>query len=265
VLIEFAPVEAAALEDVTRTSLLTALGALAALLAGALALSRLTRRTESLQEAMERQRRLASLGEMSAVLAHEIRNPLAALKGHAQLLLESLAETARERANAERVVREATRLEALTEDLLSLVRAGRIDAVRADPLAILHAAAASVDGARIDVVARDVPGSWRLDPERMRQVLENLLRNALEASPEPERVAARIGVEDGALVIAVRDRGAGLPPGEEGRVFEPFFTTRARGTGLGLAVARRIVELHGGSISARNAEGGGAEVRIVLP
>src|SRR5581483_3729239 len=258
IVIEFEPVEANALRGAATTALLTAFGAVAALLAAGLALVRLSRRAE-------RQRQLASLGEMSAVLAHEIRNPLASLKGHAQLLVETLAPGERAHAKAERVVHEATRIEHLSEDLLSLVRSSRVEPAPVDPAAIARDVAQSLAPDRFAIDASRAPRSWRLDAARIRQVLDNLMRNAVEASPPDAPIEIAIATERGRLTIAVRDRGPGVAAGEESRIFEPFVTGRVRGTGLGLAVARRIVELHGGAIAARNREGGGAEFVVVLP
>jgi two-component system sensor histidine kinase HydH len=99
----------------------------------------------------------------------------------------------------------------------------------------------------------------------MRQALTNLLLNALEASPPGVPAEARVAAEGDALVFTIRDHGPGIPPGDAERIFEPFYTTRAKGTGLGLAVAQRIVHLHGGKVTAANDSSGGAVFRIVLP
>lgn len=96
-------------------------------------------------------------------------------------------------------------------------------------------------------------------------MLVNLVRNAVDASPPRMPAEASVAVGPTGLVFRVRDYGPGVPAGEEERIFAPFFTTRVRGTGLGLAVARRIVELHGGRLSARNHPGGGAEFLAVVP
>ena len=93
----------------------------------------------------------------------------------------------------------------------------------------------------------------------------NLLRNALEASPDGARVVATVGRDGERLAFVIRDHGTGLPADEAERLFEPFHTTRVQGTGLGLAVARRIVELHGGRVTARTHRDGGAEFCIVIP
>src|SRR5262245_26252826 len=265
VLVVYEPLEANALRQSAARSLAVALVTVIALAIATIVLWRLARRAEHLQAAAERDRRLVTLGEMSAVLAHEIRNPLAALKGHAQLLLERLGDAGAPREKAARVVAEAQRLEQLTEDLLSFVRSSQVTPVPVDPATVLRDAVHDVDAAHIDVDTAAAPVSWRLDPARMHQALVNLLRNAVDASPAGTHAVATVAREGDALGFRVRDRGAGLPPGDAERIFEPFYTTRAQGTGLGLAVARRIVELHGGAVTAHSHPEGGAEFRVVIP
>jgi two-component system sensor histidine kinase HydH len=200
---------------------------------------------------------------MSATLAHEIRNPLASLKGNAQLLARALPEGERSRSKADRVVEEAIRLETLTNGLLEFARTGVIHREPIDPAALLRDAAAAVGDGRVVLQDGGAPEAWPLDRERMHQVLTNLLENAAQAADTP--VEARVAGERGQLVYVVRDRGAGIADDDLPRVFEPFFSRRVRGTGLGLAVAKRLVELHGGTIAARNAPGGGAEFTVTLP
>src|SRR5262245_13821872 len=264
-LIVYDPLEANALRQSATRSLAVALITVLALLAATIVLWRLARRAEGLQMTAERDRTLVTLGEMSAVLAHEIRNPLAALKGHAQLLLERLRVPGPEREKAERLVHEARRLEHLVDDLLSFVRASRVAPAAADPAAVLRDAVREIAEDRVDLAVDAAPASWRLDAARVQQALVNVLRNALEASPDGARVSAAAERDGSALVFRIRDRGPGLPAGDPERLFEPFHTTRVQGTGLGLAVARRIVELHGGAVTARTHPGGGAEFCIVIP
>jgi two-component system, NtrC family, sensor histidine kinase HydH len=264
ILLEFEPRIADDLRsDAGRT---LAIGALAAggLLLAALALFRWILYREVLERRLEHERRLASLGQMSATLAHEIRNPLASLKGNAQLLARALPDDERSRKKADRVVAEAMRLEALTNGLLEFARTGAIHREPADPAALLREAAAAVDEQRVAIEASGAPAEWPLDRQRMRQVLINLIENAAEASPEAA-VAARVAAERDRLVFVVRDHGPGIAADDLGRIFEPFFSRRVQGTGLGLAVAKRLVELHGGTLTARNAPGGGAEFSITLP
>jgi len=223
-------------------------------------------RYDAVRQRLEEQRRLALLGEMSAVLAHEIRNPLASLKGHAQLLAERMAEGSAEKRKADRVVDEAKRLEVLTNDLLDFARSGPLDLRSVDPAAVLQASVADLPQGSVIIDSSKAPSSWVLDERRFSYaVLSNLLRNAVQASPPNRPAQASVFVENDSLVYVVQDHGEGLPAGQEERIFDPFFTTRTTGTGLGLALARRIVELHGGRISAENSSFGGAVFRVVIP
>lgn len=264
-IVEFVPIAPGLVAGARRTLALAAVGA-AILTLATLGFWRISRRYDAARQRLEEQRRLTVLGEMSAVLAHEIRNPLASLKGHAQLLTEQLAAGTAERRKADRIVDESKRLESLTSDLLDFARSGPMDLRAVDPGDLLRACAADIAQVEIVVDAARAPESWLLDERRFSQaVLANLLRNAVQASPLDRPPEASVFAENGNLVFAIRDHGPGLPDGDEQRIFDPFFTTRTTGTGLGLPVARRIVELHGGAIVAENAEGGGALFRVILP
>jgi two-component system sensor histidine kinase HydH len=245
------------------TLLAGTLGALGLLLLGMLAM-RLLRRNEDSLRRLEQERRLASMGTMSAVVAHELRNPLAALKGHAQLLVESLEPHPREKAQAERVVEAAWRLERLSASLLELARTGALMREDVAPAALVRAAIAPLDGERIRVDDSQSPPRWSLDPLRFQQVVTNLADNALQSTASAP-VEVRVATEEGQLVVEVRDHGPGVPKGDRERIFEPFVTTRAKGVGLGLAVARQVVALHQGSLEVVDAPGGGACFRIAIP
>jgi two-component system sensor histidine kinase HydH len=197
------------------------------------------------------------------VLAHEIKNPLASLKGNAQLLARMLPGGDKPRAKADRVVDEAMRLEQLTNDLLQFVRTGTIQRAPVDPAALVRDAASSVapDGA-VTVDATGAPATWSLDAGRIRQVVINLLDNALAAGP-PVVIAVRAG--RGQLILEVTDRGPGVSDDDRDRIFEPFFTGKTQGTGLGLAICRRVIELHGGAIAVYPNPGGGAMFRAEIP
>lgn len=261
--VTFEPLEARTLRRAALVALVAAFGAALALGVATVGLWAIQRRLDTGRQADERGRRLAALGEMSAVLAHEIRNPLSGLKGSAQLLVEALPEgEGRNRARAERVVREALRIERLTTDLLSLVRSKEVHRQPCSPGELLQEAARSVGAGLIRVVDEGT-GQWSLDPERLRQAICNLMENALHASPDGAVAQAR--VVDGALEISVRDHGPGVPVDQRERIFEAFTTGRAQGTGLGLAVTRRVVELHGGTIVVGDAPGGGAIFTVTIP
>jgi two-component system sensor histidine kinase HydH len=261
IVIEFEPRQSEALRAAATRTL--GIGSLAAgmLLVVALGLVRWFMRRAAIERERERERRLASLGQLSAVLAHEIRNPLASLKGNAQLLAGLLPPGDKPRGKADRVVEEAIRLEDLTNDLLEFARTGELHAVAVDPAALLRdAAEAHAGDVRIETAG--APATWTLDPDRMRQVLGNLIDNAVQAGPP---VTASVAAAAGRLLFAVRDSGPGVPAEDQARIFEPFFTKRTRGTGLGLAVVKRVIELHHGTITVADAPGGGAVFRISLP
>jgi two-component system sensor histidine kinase HydH len=273
VAMEIEPPKAKVLRDAAqRTLAIGALGALVLLgFAAWLVRAELMRRSRERER--ERERRLASLGEMSAVLAHEIRNPLASLKGNAQLLAASLPEGEKPRAKAERVVDEAVRLEKLTQDLLAFVRTGSLARSDVAPGPLVREVAGGFDGVEIDDAG--APATWSLDAPRIREVLVNLIDNATAANDgagqihsgprDRPPVRVRVAEERRALVLEVCDGGPGVKPEDRERIFEPFFTGKTRGTGLGLAIAKRVVELHHGTIRVDDAPGGGARFRIEIP
>jgi two-component system sensor histidine kinase HydH len=266
VVYEFEPVAALELQRRSRDLLFIAAACGAGILALAVGLSRALRQRERLSEELEHGKRLAALGAMSAVLAHELRNPLTSLKGHAQLLAESVEKDERLSPGAGRVVFEAVRLERLMNDLLAFVKSGELHREAVDPAQVLRAAVESCGAAlRVEVASPGAMGVADFDAARLQQALENILRNALQASPEGAKVHTAIACAGGRVVYTVRDHGPGIAPGEETRIFEPFVTGRVKGIGLGLAITRRIVELHGGTVTARTLPEGGAEFTLDLP
>lgn len=267
IMIEVEPVQANSLREAAGLSLGIGAMAAASLLAVAIVLVRRESRRQADARARERERRLASLGEMSAVLAHEIRNPLASLKGNAQLLAQMLPAGEKPRAKAERVVDEASRLEKLTSDLLRFVRTGELHLASTDPGALVREvvserAPTGDEGAAPTVHAERAPASWALDADRLREVLGNLVDNALAAGGPVEVAVSQVA---GRLRVEVSDRGPGVAAEDRERIFEPFVTGKTQGTGLGLAVARRIAEAHGGALTVHGRPGGGAIFRLELP
>lgn len=216
--------------------------------------------------ALEADKRLKSLGRMSAVLGHELKNPIASLKGNAQLLLEKLSENDNGYKQAETVVQEAILLERLTQEILDYVRTGKLNysKVYLDDLAESAVDLSNVSHVHI-VVQESV--FWNIDRERMEQVLVNLLTNARQSSRLDALIDLALNIDEVTkqLVIVVRDRGEGINEAEKEQLFEPFFTRRTQGTGLGLPLAKQIVESHGGKIDAENHRDGGAMFKITLP
>lgn len=243
------------------------------------ALCMLTDITEvaSLREAVARKKNLESLGEMSAGLAHEFKNALATLHGYAQLLQNArLSEEARASAAAT-LLQEVRGLSEMVTSFLNFARPRPLDFADVPLAPLLEQCAADLrplyDELRVTLsVEGDFP-EVRADERMLRQALANLLRNAAEAVTEEaaeRRVAVRGSrARDAAgqewAAVEVEDTGPGIPPEDLQRIFIPFFTTKAKGHGVGLALAHRVVTDHGGTLSASNAPGGGAVFQVRLP
>lgn len=264
ILIEFEPRLVPRLEAGTNRTTVVGVAAIVVLLAFATASSvRAAGRAENARRA-EQERRLVALGQMASVMAHELRNPLASLKGNAQLLVEMLAAATRERRKAELVVRESERLERLTEDLLAFVRDGALCREPVATAALVERSVAALDPQRVQVDLTEAPAKLWVDGARIAVALGNLVRNALQSSDAAAPVQVRVYPLGDQVCIDVKDDGSGIAPGDEDRIFEPFFTRRVNGTGLGLAVARRAVEQHGGTLTCQPVKSG-ATFRMLLP
>lgn len=233
---------------------------------------------------LRRSRQLAALGEMAAGIAHEVRNPLGSIRLYAQALGEDLAEMPQQATLCEKIERAVTGLDAIVHDVLVFARESRPRPVETAAGALVRQSLASCDalvaetGVLLDVEeAAASTLSVRADRCLLPQAIGNVVRNAIEAVSEAGRrgrVAIRIerrrlrdaqGRRATWTVFSVRDDGPGIPPDVEGRMFNPFFTTRPTGTGLGLAIVHRIVDAHGGRIAVANPPEGGACVEICLP
>ncbi len=248
------------LKDAQRATAVGILAGLLLLLSGPV-MVRLFRRSRRLEAQRAAERELIALGRMAAVVAHEIRNPLASLKGHAQLLEERMTEP-RDLKKAARVVLEAQRLEGLVNGLLTFLRSQRIDPKPTELAPLIETVLQDLSATeRVSLLMQGAPDTWPMDPDRMRQVFSNVLDNALEVS-EDRPVEFEVRTRAKGLQISIRDHGPGLPAEQD--IFAPFVTTKTHGTGLGLAVARSIIAAHDGRIQARAREGGGTEIVIEL-
>jgi signal transduction histidine kinase len=222
-------------------------------------------------ERRARRDQLATLGRFSAQMAHDLKNPLAALKGAAQLLREDIARPSEgvDRAlYANLLVEQAERLEGVV-DLYGRLARVEPELAPLDVNATVRAAVALESLARKGVVLRtelatDLP-ACEADGAMVARVVENLLRNAVEAMPEGGTIVVRTENEPAGVVLSVVDDGCGMDARSRVRAFDDFFTTKALGSGLGLAFVQRIVHAHGGDVALRSEQGRGTEVRVRLP
>jgi signal transduction histidine kinase len=227
----------------------------------------------ALEAEMARRERLAGLGDMAAALAHEIKNPLNAVSmGLQRLRVEFRPAGAEEYERFLDLMQgEVRRLNAIVEQFLSLARPLPLKPERLrveellTELAALVEADAKAAGVRVTLsVPADLP-SLVADRDHLKQVMLNLILNGLQAMPDGGTLTLEAARTRDGLTLAVTDTGPGIPPEALPRVFDPYFTTKARGLGLGLAIARRIVEEHGGTIEVESQPGRGTRFRVVLP
>lgn len=227
---------------------------------------------------LERQEKLASLGVLSAGLAHEIRNPLTAMKARLFTLGKRLEPGTPQEQDAAVISREVDRLERILKDFLEFARpsAPKFSSVKAlgflqDVRALLLP---QLELQQIQLVVEDsVNPAVRVDPQQMTQVLLNLIRNAADSIGRHGLIALRVRKESVLLggrlsdvaVLEVSDTGKGIAPEVEKRLFDPFHTTKDGGTGLGLSIAARIVERHGGALRYKTRVGHGTTFGVVLP
>jgi len=216
--------------------------------------------------------KLAALGQLAAAVAHEVRNAFAVIRSSAQSLTETIPEGDRDgRESCSFIVAEIDRLTSVVNSLLSFARPLRLAPRSVEVAKLLdHAqllARQELEAKRIRLVRREAPAlpSVEADSDLVVQVLLDLLSNAAQATPPGSEVTLDARRVDGTVEIGVADAGPGVPAELRKRIFEPFFTTREKGTGLGLAVARQIVEAHRGRIEVQDGAGGGACFRISLP
>ncbi len=226
------------------------------------------RELEALREEVRRKDRLAALGQMAATIAHEIRNPLGGIQGFAALLQRDVPEDDPRRRLVERILAGTKSLDRVVNELLEYTRPVELKIEDVDARGIVSGAIEYLPPAPRGVAIRNhAPAGLavRGDAQKLRQVLLNILLNAVQSVGESGEIDVRCAQDGGELVIEVSDTGPGIAPEHLDKVFMPFFTTREKGTGLGLAAASKIVETHGGRIEAANEPGRGATFRVRLP
>ncbi len=220
---------------------------------------------KALQSQAELRQRLSSLGEMAAGIAHELRNPMGVISGYMRLLSRKVQPGLRQTVQA--VSEEVRAMDTIIGDFLSFARPREPDLAEVDLSRLVAECASNALGQRRDIeVSLDLEEGIvvRGDAVLLRQVFANLLLNALEAQEEGGEISVSSVREGGSICVLLSDTGHGIDEGVRDRIFLPFFTTKEKGTGLGLAVVHRIITSHGGSIELQGGEGG-ATFRVRLP
>jgi two-component system NtrC family sensor kinase len=230
------------------------------------------KRNREMESALAHQEKMASLGVLSAGVAHEINNPLGVILGYAGYLEGKLDPADPNLRYIQEIRRESKRCKGIVQDLLSYARTPKPALEETDLNALLEQitdfAANHMDLGHVTVAREFAPGLARalVDPDQIRQVAINLILNAGAAMEKGGKITVRTAPAEGGCVdIVFRDEGAGIAPENLERIFEPFFTTKARGTGLGLAITKRIVEQHQGRIMVESKVGRGTTVTVRLP
>lgn len=230
---------------------------------------RLENELRDTKQQLERASRLASLGEMAAGIAHEVRNPLGSIKLYASVLVADLADRPSECGIARKIAGAVDRLNAVVGDVLTFSRQVRVSPARVSVASLFEEAIEAcrgciTPGLVIERMESESDSVW-CDSNLVHQALVNVIRNAMEAMSEHgvscpklvfdaavRRVLTRGGERESMVALVIRDNGPGVPHGVMDRIFNPFFTTRETGTGLGLAIVHRIMDAHAGRVTIRN-------------
>ena len=222
-------------------------------------------------ERMKRSERLYAIGQLSAGLAHEVRNPLASIGGAAAILKKKPGSEERREEFLEIIEKECLRLNRLLTNFLEFARPRppQYQLAEVGPIleSVVGLAAHAVGRQPVELRTAAAPNVPEVacDPEQIKQVLLNLTINAVQAMPDGGEIVLSTRVDGPRVVIEVTDQGPGISPEHLDKIFDPFFTTKDTGTGLGLSVAHQIVSQHGGILNAKNNSGRGATFSLFLP
>jgi len=231
----------------------------------------LREREKTMQRRLHEAGRLAAMGKAVSGLAHDLKTPLIAIGGFSRLIQRNLGEDSPHREKLGIIVEEVQRLERMIKEMLDFSRPLELHRSHEDMSKVISQSLAIVSNLAQE---RKVRVEWQssqnlplisFDAARMKQALINLLINAIEASPEEETVAVYSYQKGRKIIIDLSDRGCGIPAGKKEEIFPPFFTTKESGTGLGLPIAKKIIEAHQGYLEVLQNREKGVIFRIRIP
>jgi len=221
------------------------------------------------EEQLREQTALAHLGEMAAVIAHEVKNPLAGIRGAVQVIGGRLPADSVDAKMMKEIVSRIDSLDAMMKDLLLFARPPKPKRLPVDIVPLVQATADLLgrdeEAKRVDIRVGGAAPPVNADPEMLKMVVQNLLINSLHAVQGNGRIEVAIDTHESWLRIAVADDGPGIPAEIREKIFTPFFTTKARGTGLGLPTVKRFIDAHDGRITIDTPPAGGTTVTVQLP
>lgn len=226
---------------------------------------------KGLQEAIRKQEKMAAIGNLAAGVAHEVRNPLSSIKGYATYFGSLFEEGSDKKKAANVMTAEVERLNRVISELLEIARPSDIKPKETDITRLLASSLrlirqeAEAEGVQIKTMVPDGIAPLRLDPDRITQALINLYINAVHAMPGGGTLTISAADTATGIAITVADTGTGIPEEKMSKIFDPYYTTKNTGTGLGLAVVQKVVEAHGGSVDVKSDAGRGTMFTITLP
>ncbi len=223
------------------------------------------------QQTLLRMERLSVMGETSAIVAHELRNPLVAIGGFARALVRNLDPDDPNHKYAEIITEEVSRMETIIHDLLDFIRPQKL---QRKEVALDELVTSTVERFEGEMQAKGIElvldlqsggAQCSCNPIEIQQVLQNFIVNAMQVMPDGGRIEVRTRGVEGGIKVEVCDSGPGIAEDTLDKLFAPFFTTKPTGSGLGLTICQQIIKSHGGVVGARNREGGGAGFSFILP
>lgn len=225
-----------------------------------------------LQREIQKKDKLAVIGNLAAGVAHEVRNPLSSIKGYASYFKNLFEEDSENRAAAEVLVNETDRLNRVITELLEISRPSDIKPKSVDIQSVIDATLRLIQPdssqhikTEISINIADDAKEVIIDPDRFVQVLMNIYLNSLQAMPDGGLLKTDVFAENDHLVIVISDTGCGMPEETMSQLFNPYFTTKNTGTGLGMAIVQKIIDAHNGEITVSSKEGKGTVITMYLP